>query len=298
MQAILEFAALATPHRGDPMTDRDTGQSMFQDGLYIRAITEIGTLKEKLPDDAFAALAREVIRRLSDHPAALVGSVDFPSDAKIDALAEALMEPGVDAGIAFIERIRQQGASVETVYLSYLAEAAKTLGEWWEEDKIGFADVTVATGHIYAVMRGMKPAFVPMGAAPTQPGAFFTAVPGEDHLLGISMAADLFRKEGWDIALKRGLEHDDVVEYAASSGVMLIGLSASGAHAVAPLARLIVALRISVPEASIMVSGAILASSYDEVKAMGVDIIPTSMDDALVQARATWDQTVKRFQVS
>jgi methylmalonyl-CoA mutase cobalamin-binding subunit len=109
------------------------------------------------------------------------------------------------------------------------------------------------------------------------------------------MAADLFRKEGWDIALKRGLDHDAIVQCATVSGVTLVGLSAAGAHFVGPLARLVVALRISMPDASIMVSGAILASSYDDVKCMGVDIIPSSMDDALLQARATWDQTIKRY---
>lgn len=280
------------------MTDRDRGQSLFHDGLYKRAITEIGTLKDKLPDEAFASLAREVIRRLSDHPVAVAGSVTFPSDAKIDALAEALMDPGVQAGMTFIEGVRAQGASVETVYIAYLAEAAKTLGDWWEDDKIGFTDVTVATGHIYAIMRGLKPLFAPTTPVSSQPCAFFTAVPGENHMLGVSMAADLFRKEGWDIAHKRGFEHDEIVQYAASSGMPLIGLSAAGAHAVAPLARLIIALRISVPDASIMVSGAILASSFEEVQAMGVDILPTSMDDALLQAHDTWTQSIKRVHVS
>jgi len=119
-------------------------------------------------------------------------------------------------------------------------------------------------------------------------------VPGENHLLGISMAADFYRKNGWDIALKRGLDHDEIVHYAAGSGDILIGLSAAGEHAVVPLAKLIIALRISAPKASIMVSGAIIASSYESVKALGVDIIPDSMDDALMRSRQFWDQSTKQ----
>ncbi len=280
------------------MTDRGLDPSLFHDDLYKRAIAEIGTLKEKLPDEAFAGLAREVIRRLSDHPAAQISSVSFPSDAKIDALTEALLEPGAEAGIAFIARVRAQGASVETVYLAYLAAAARTLGVWWEEDRIGFTDVTIATGHIYAVMRGLKPLFRPTVLSPDQPTAFFTAVPGENHQLGVSMATDVFRKAGWDIVLKRGLEHDELVQYSALSGVALIGLSAGGEYSLPRLARLIVALRISVPEASLMVGGAILETSRKEVEAMGIDILPSSMDDALAQARSTWDQTVARANVS
>ncbi|KIN75499.1 cobalamin B12-binding domain-containing protein [Sulfitobacter guttiformis] len=280
------------------MTDRDSGHTLFHDDLYREAVREIGTLKEKLPQDAFAALAREVIRRLSDHPVAASGSVSFPSDAKIDELARALIEPGAEPGIEFIERVRAQGASVETVYIAYLAEAAKTLGEWWEDDLVSFAEVTAATGHIYAVMRGLKPMFRASATIRTQPNAFFTAIPGETHLLGVSMAADLFRKQGWDIALKRELDHDGIVQYAATSGVALIGLSAGGEHALIPLARLVVGLRISVPDAAIMVSGAILGTSYDAVKSLGIDILPVSMDDAIEQAQAIWARTDDQAQVS
>ena len=280
------------------MTDRDSGRTLFHDDLYREAVKEIGTLKEKLPQDAFAALAREVIRRLSDHPVAAAGSVAFPSDAKIDELARALMEPDAEAGIAFIKRVQEKGASVETVYIAYLSEAAKTLGQWWEEDLVSFAEVTAATGHIYAVMRGLKPMFQSDAPTPAQPSAFFTAVPGETHLLGVSMAADLFRKQGWDIAFKREFDHDEIVQYAAHSQMPLIGLSAGGEHCLAPLARLVVALRISVPDASIMVSGAILSTSYESVKSLGIDILPNSMDDALDQAQNVWDQKLQRYHVS
>ena len=280
------------------MTDSDHGQSMIHDGLYQKAVKEMGTLREKLPEEAFAALAREVIRRLSDHGAAPQGSIAFPSDETIEELALAVMQPDLDVGKEFIERIRAQGASAETVYLAYLAEAAKKLGEWWEEDEVSFVDVTLGTGHIYAIMRGLKPLFRAPLANLTQPHALFASVPGETHLLGVSMAADLFRKNGWEIELKRDLDHDMIIHHTKISGVPLIGLSASGDHALVPLARLVIALRISTPDASIMVSGAILGTSYEQVQDMGVDIIPSSMDDALMKAHGLWELTVKQARVS
>ena len=279
------------------MTDRDNDRSAFHDGLYKKAISEIGTLRDKLPEEAFASLAREVIRRLSDHPAVHDASVAFPSDAKIDALSRALMQPDPDAGIAFIEKVRAQGASVETVYLAYLAEAAKMLGTWWENDEVTFADVTVATGHIYAVMRGLRPLFRPSETMPTQPTALFTGVPGENHLLGVAMASDLFRKEGWDIALKRDMTHDEIVQYAAQTQPPLIGLSAGGEHALVNLARLVIALRINLPNSSIMVSGAILETAYDSVEAMGIDILAQNLNEALSKAQDIWRQTSAQSQV-
>lgn len=296
MQAILCAVVLANHTGGNLMTDRNRDQSMFHDDLYKKAIAEIGTLKKKLPEDAFASLAREVIRRLSDHPSVTTSSIAFPTDSTIEELARALLEPDVDVGIRFIKRVRDQGASVETVYLAYLAEAAKILGEWWEKDEISFTDVTVATGHIYAVMRGLNASFLPEDVPRAQPEAFFCGVPGETHLLGVSMAADLFRKEGWDIALKRGLDHDEIIQLATQTNPVLIGLSAAGEHAVVPLAQLIIALRICVPKTAIMVSGAILETAYEDVLALGPDIIPTGMDDALERAQHAWAQTQNRSQ--
>lgn len=278
------------------MKDRDNDQSMLHDTLYKKAITEIGTLKTKLPDEAFASLAREVIKRLSDHPTVSSSSIAFPSDATIEELARALIQPEADAGDALVAGIRAEGASVETVYLAYLAEAARTLGTWWERDEISFSDVTVAAGHIYAVMRSLKSGLVHTGPVHTQREGFFTGVPGENHLLGVSMAADLFRKQGWNIALKRGLDHDEIVHYAAQSRPILIGLSAGGEHTIAPLAKLVIALRMSVPDAAIMVSGAVLHTSYSDVVVLGADIIPAGMDDALAQAQTVWEQSQKRSQ--
>ncbi|WP_299417920.1 cobalamin-dependent protein [uncultured Sulfitobacter sp.] len=278
------------------MTDRDSDRSVFHDGLYKRAISEIGTLREKLPEDAFADLAREVIRRLSDKTDTAAEAVAFPTDAKIEELARALIDPKPDAGIAFIDRIRAKGASVETVYLAYLAQAARTLGDWWEEDKVSFPDVTLATGHIYAVMRGLRPLFKPEEDLRNHPSAFFVGVPGENHLLGLSMAADFYRKNGWEVSLKRGFTHDEIVHYAATSGHRLIGLSGGGSHAIVPLAKLMIALRISAPNAAILISGAVVNTDPESVTALGADIVPDSMDDAVSQSRAFWEQSRNRSQ--
>lgn len=271
------------------MTERLDARSLFHDALYQETVAEIGTLRTVLPEDALVSLAREVIRRLSDHPIVLSSSLSVPSDTKIDELSRALLLPNPLAGISFIDRVRAQGASVETVYVAYLAEAAKRLGLWWEADEISFADVTVGTGHIYAVMRGLKPMFRPTRPRPERPEALFAAVPGENHQLGIEMAADMAIKQGWDITLKRDLDHDALVQYAAASDHAVIGLTAAGDHSLTELARLIIALRISAPRASILISGGVTRSAPDVVSLMGPDAVEAEFDAAMVRLGELWD---------
>jgi methanogenic corrinoid protein MtbC1 len=92
---------------------------------------------------------------------------------------------------------------VEDVCLDHLAPAARCLGEWWETDRLPFTDVTMATARIQSMLRRM-----PTGrghiAAFAGNGAVFCAVPGEQHTLGVMMAADLFRRNGWDVGLLLG----------------------------------------------------------------------------------------------
>ncbi|MEQ6250776.1 cobalamin-dependent protein [Sulfitobacter sp. HNIBRBA3233] len=268
-------------------TEKDA-TSLFKDSLYHETVTQIGTLRAKLPEEVFANLAREVIRRLTDHPAVLSSSIAFPTDSKIDELARALLLPNPRAGIAFVERIRDQGASVETVYLAYLAEAAKRLGYWWETDQIGFTDVTIGTGHIYAIMRGLKPVFG-QNARPAQPSALFCPVPGETHTLGIQMAADMARKQGWNITLKRDLSHDALISHVISAGHSVIGMTAAGEHSLPALARIILALRISAPNAAILISGNAARIAPETITLMGPDAVEPDFDKAMTRLGEIWE---------
>lgn len=64
---------------------------------------------------------------------------------------------------------------------------------------------------------------------------------------------------GWEIDLRAGLDHDTLVTEIGSIAYPIIGLSASSTRMLFPLARLIVALRVSNPGAWILVSGPIVA---------------------------------------
>jgi len=91
--------------------------------------------------------------------------------------------------------------------------------------------------------------------------------------------------------------HDEIVQYAAQIRPPLIGLSAGGEHALVNLARLVIALRINVPNTAIMVSGAILETAFESVEAMGIDIIALNLNEALSKAQNTWQQASAQSQV-
>ncbi|MEM5474594.1 cobalamin-dependent protein [Hoeflea sp. AS60] len=275
------------------MTDATHRAEWFAQSVYEQTNIGIRTLKANLAEDEVRSLAKEVLRRVAqrapEHPAL----AQRTSHADIERLCMALTSKDDEAATRLIMQIGADGASPDTIYLTFLAGAARLLGEWWDDSRLSFFDVTIATSRIYSIMRGMSHLFVPTEPARIRV-ASFASVPGETHTLGVSMAADLFRKEGWDIELLVGLGHHDLIAEIAQSRPRLIGLSCSGRHSSVSLAKLIIGLRLSNPGAFIMVSGQVLDEAEDLVLAMDVDGTASAFRGAKATMDSLWDRSINQ----
>ena len=248
-----------------------------------------------LPDTAVHALAAEVITRLERRGA--VTPELLPPDEEIDALCDALVSPREDAGAELVLQARLHGMSVDMVYLGYLAGAARRLGERWDEDRTTSAQMTIAAGRIYAIMRGLRQAFASdQWTKPEQICAMFAATPGETHTLGVTMAADFFRRRGWQIDLRVGLTHQEVLSASEHANYPIIGISASSERMVFPLARLIVALRITNPAAWIMISGKVVDLIPEIQTLVDADGVANDAETALAQMQAHVAPALSRLQ--
>lgn len=258
----------------------DSGQ-VIDPAAFERAKGIFSAPSSRLPLDAVQALASEVISRLSQRSA----TADQPRgddgfEARIEALCRALLGDDERQATEIVMEARAAGASVEVLYLGYLAEAARRLGNWWEDDRISSVEVVIGAGRIYAIMRGLRRLFGPGPARGQRFRAVFASVPGETHILGVAMAADLMTMHGWEIDLRAGLDHDTLVHEIGTKNYPIIGLSAGTNRMLFPLARLIVALRISNPSAWILVSGPITGIVPDLVHLVDADACASSLDEA------------------
>jgi len=146
------------------------------------------------------------------------------------------------------------------------------MGERWMADTLSFTDVTLGAGRLYIVLRALR-LVISEGDLPleTSKTALFCSTPGEDHLLGVTMAADMFRERGWVIDLRTGVSHDDLVQVVSDRRYRIIGLSASSRRATVPLARLIASFRVINPASYIVVSGELTAIEEDLGKIVDAD---------------------------
>lgn len=237
------------------MVDRDRST----DDAFLQARTALRLQRRVLPEASVQLLADEVVRRLAaqHHEDGVAGLL--PGSPSVEQFHAALVSSDPDAAFRLIRQERHEGMPLEAVYLGTLASACRHLGMMWDDDRISFLQLTVAAGRIFEIMRWLRRQIPqPSGVDVLTRHALFATVPGEQHSMGITMSADLFRNRGWEIELLTGLDHDDLIAAMSGRHYRIIGLSASNAGMVVPLTRMIVALRITHPEAKILVSGPIV----------------------------------------
>lgn len=270
-----------------------SGATMFDRRMLEVAFSEIEVVRQSLPQATLTVLAQEVVHQVAINLGATLPPDLLPNSDDIDALCTALLSDKPDAAAVFIEAARRQGSSYESLCLFYLSVAAGRLGEWWDDDKVPFYRVTIAAGRIYAILRILRmdrPILLP----DMRRAAVFASVPGENHTLGLAMATDLARDRGWDIDLFMGLTHDALVEQLLQRKPALICLSASGKRALPALTRLIVAVRISNPDARILICGQIASAGLGLIGITGADATAQDFQAAIDQMERLLNLTAGR----
>lgn len=263
----------------------------FDRSEYEKADQQFRLAEQKLPREAIDDLAREVVRRLRFRMPRTVRKEDLPSPVEVDLLCEALLSSDENAADTFILGARRDGVDIDAIYLGYVAGAARRLGEMWDADEISFIDVTLGSAKLYRIIRGLRHIVAPgiIFGRDERP-AFFALVPGETHTLGIEIATDLFRREGWDVDMMVGLDHDVLVDQAERRSYQAIVLVANSDAMMQPLIRLILALRITQPLAHIVIAGNILDHYPDVMHLVGADAVIKDIETAVGELRSVMDE--------
>lgn len=292
LQVGVRFGGASAVSKGPLMTKdprhpralgpRFTGQTLDRDAAR-RASAMLEKLPEVLPADSVSLLAREVIARLAARGDKPHSDLTLAQD-----LAEALISRDDGAALRRASRAVSAGTSVEDMYVLYLSEAARILGEKWAADHLASAQITIAAARIYALIRGLSASIVPSGWQDER-HAIFATVPGEQHTLGVTMAADLFRRDGWVIDLKVGRDHEELLHELAETDFAVLGLSVCTASVLPDLIRLIAAVRISDPHARIVVSGHLADTEPQLGQVTGADYVSTKLDTLRVVMRDLHD---------
>lgn len=253
----------------------------FDDEFLRKSQARVNALQERFSQGALEDLAREVMTRLSARGRALrPARPGAPNPAEIDALCRALVAQSQLGANAMMMDLQASGYSLDLLYSRYLAPAAERLGKMWETDELSFVQVTLGVGRIYDLVRLLRDQLPPPRITRAEP-VLFASVPGDQHGVGIEMAAELFRQHGWDVRLLVGADHDEILAEIDRVACLVLGLSSGGRETAEALARLIHAVRVAYPSLFVIVSGRIVLQEPELVDLIGPDSVAATVEDAL-----------------
>ncbi|WP_112320691.1 cobalamin B12-binding domain-containing protein [Oceanibium sediminis] len=188
-------------------------------------------------------------------------------------LANELLGETSQNAVRYAGQLVEHGIGERRLLGSVVAGAADVLGVAWEEDRLNFAQVTEAMGHLMDVAR------VVMGPPPrgilSRPNALrvlLVRTPGEDHVLGLRLVAQEMRRHGWLVRLDLSGEPAAMAAACTQQRFDIIGFTIAGARRIPALSRSIGAARKMLPDARVVIGGWLVQDDPDLGARLGADL--------------------------
>jgi methanogenic corrinoid protein MtbC1 len=241
---------------------------------------------EILPRLAIARLAMGTTAKLNEGGAAEPVQVTTLIDTS--ELVRLLLVHDARDGVAFIETLLARGLTPEALYTGILPDAARWLGEMWEDDRCDFAQVTIALGRLQQAARVLSPRF--QAASVTRAdgyGLLLLPAPGEQHTFGLLILAEFFQRAGWRVAGGPKLSGADAAELVEREWFDIVGFSVGSERMFGGLAKTIRQVRRASRNRSlgIMVGGPLFQQRPELAALAGADASAADAQTAVMIAR-------------
>ena len=220
-------------------------------------------------------IPRLMIAHAAETPRIALAEVGDPIDpADVAILAPLALQMEADALLAHIEGILARGVPVDTVMVDLLAPAARLLGEFWEDDRCDFIDVTMGLWRLQEVVHEIA-ARMPVDRLHAAGGrrALFAAMPGDQHNFGTVVIDEIFRRDGWLTDRMSEAATSDLLKRVSQDWFDMVGLTISCDCHIEPLPSIIAALRnvSKNPLVCVMVGGRVFGADPGLAERVGAD---------------------------
>lgn len=263
------------------------------DGDFASSFSLMRNTSTRVPADLIRDVAETALSRLEMAPALPRDRMVVESEA-IERFCETLLDRDPVRAKRMVETLLAHGVTPDSVYLNYVAPAALRLGEMWLDDTVGFFEVTLAGARLHAILRMLKGRFfdgVPVRSNRLR--AVFAPVPGETHLLGVTMAADFFKRAGWQVDLVIPASPEDLCAAVLAQRPDVVGLSASCRAVRSSLVASVEKIRKAVGSVPFVLGGELTVLEPGIVDDLGIDWTaqdllraPVELEAAVTKARS------------
>ncbi|MEM1399931.1 MAG: cobalamin B12-binding domain-containing protein [Pseudomonadota bacterium] len=211
----------------------------------------------------------------------------------IDCFAQLLTKADASAVDAFVDAHLAGGMTLEGLLLDLFAPTARELGDMWLRDDCSFTEVTIGLCALECQLMRRTESDQRSSMVPAEGRlALFSPVPGEQHVFGLLIVKELFRRAGWIVSAPASTQEDALLDAVQQNWFTMVGLSVSSADAVKRCVNLIPRIRVSSqnPDVVVVVGGHCLDDEYGKTEPIGADLIVSDGPTALVEIERLVDQ--------
>ncbi len=190
-----------------------------------------------------------------------------------------------------VQALLERGVTHEAIFLDLLPNAARRLGELWDADSSDFPDATLGLCRLHQVLRELG-VYEDIRVCPSvaAPRVMLASAPGDQHLLGVLIVAELFRREGWWVRGEPGASRRRLAALVAEDRFDVVGLSVARGDLADEVARTIRDIRAASSNSAlkVVVGGRACVEAPDLLEALGADAL---VDDASAAPSAALELT-------
>ena len=243
----------------------------------------------KVPEPLLEALSRYVIPAIykeAVHDGAQAHDISANQSL---SLAKASLSHDTQACASMVLAWHQLGIPVTQIFAKGVRDAAAHLGDWWLQDQISFAEVTLAAERLQHLVLNSQGLFGKSLHEHQHSNGyvvvFAKAVPCQ-HTLGVLVVGEIFRQQGWHVISPTGSD-TSWMDTLAQSHVHLLGVSVAHSDQLSSAQTLIAACRRLSKNAnlSVMVGGPYAMTCVDLATKVGADFVAQDASEGELQAR-------------
>ena len=194
--------------------------------------------------------------------------------AKLKLLCSSLLENN-NKSYKIINILLKKGISIIDLFETYFPEAAKLLGEDWLEDRLTFAQVTIAMAKLQSLTRYYESSYcTELSYNINQPEILLIVPIGETHTFGAQMAYRKFKRLGTSPYLAIGYNPKELKDLITTHKFGLIGMSVGDCVNKKNCINLLKDLRsITKDTTPIILGGSVIESNKSFSKELEVDFV-------------------------
>lgn len=209
-------------------------------------------------------------------PLAAAGAAagDCITETEVAAFAPLALQVEADELLAHVEALLARGVSRETLLVDLLAPAARMLGQFWEEDRCDFVDVTMGLWRLQEVVHEIFGRATPDRHGPGgERRALFASLEGDQHSFGTVVVDELFCANGWLTDRIAEASPAQLLDRVRDTWFDLVGLTITCDCHIAPLPSIVRSIRAAScnPRICVMVGGRVFALDASRAAAVGAD---------------------------